>query len=74
MKTFKYILLAGVTFSPFALFAHAGHGHEDPMGPGHYLGNPEHALPLALAVTLIVVLFMAGRKVLLARTKKQERD
>ena len=74
MKTYKFILLAGATYSPLALFAHAGHGHENPLSPGHYLGNPEHALPLALAITLIVVLFLIGRKVLQTRTKKEGRD
>ena len=62
------------TMSPLAAFAHAGHGHENPLSPGHYLGNPEHALPLALSLTLIVVLFMIGRRILQTRTKKEERD
>ena len=74
MKTFKSILLAGVTFSPLALFAHAGHGHENPLSPGHYLGNLEHAFPLALAVTLIVVLFLVAKRMLQTRTKKEGRD
>ena len=72
MKTLKTILLMGVVYSPLAVFAHAGHGHENPLSPGHYLGNPEHAIPLAL--TLIVVLFLAGRKLLQIRAKKEGRD
>lgn len=34
--------------------AHEGHGHESPLSPGHYVTNPEHALPVAL--TLVVAL------------------
>jgi len=74
MKKFKSILLAGVTLSPLALLAHSGHGHENPLSPGHYLGNAEHALPLALAVTLIVVMFLYGKRMLQTRTKKERRD
>jgi hypothetical protein len=72
MKTLKTILLAGVVSSPLAVFAHAGHGHENPLSPGHYLWNPEHAIPLAL--TLIVVLFLVGRKFLQIRAKKGGRS
>jgi len=67
-------LLTAATMSPLAVFAHAGHGHENPLSPGHYLGNPEHAIPLALTLTLIVALFLIGRKVLRTRAKKMERD
>lgn len=28
--------------------AHPGHGHENPLSPGHYVANPEHSLPIAL--------------------------
>lgn len=73
MKKLKSILLAGVTFSPVALFAHAGHGHENPLSPGHYVGNPEHALPLALAIALIV-LFVVGKRMLQTKAKKEGRD
>lgn len=72
MKTLKTMLLSGVVFSPLAAIAHAGHGHENPLSPGHYLGNPEHAIPLAL--TLIVVLFFVARKLLLMKSRKEGRD
>jgi hypothetical protein len=74
MKSFRSILLAAATMSPLAVFAHAGHGHENPLSPGHYLWNPEHALPLTLAVALIVVLFVVGKRMLQTRTKKEGRD
>lgn len=43
-----------VLYSTMACLAHEGHGHESPLSPGHYVTNPEHALPLAL--TLVVAL------------------
>ena len=50
------IMLAGVV----ALAAHPGHGRGNPLSPGHYAANPEHALPLALAVSLCVVVMVWG--------------
>jgi hypothetical protein len=72
MKTFKSILLAIASFSPLAVFAHAGHGHENPLSPGHYLGNPEHVIPLAL--TILVVSLLIGRKLFQAKTKREGRN
>ena len=71
MKAIKSIVLGAAVFSPLAVLAHEGHGHENPLSPGHYLSNPEHAIPLALA--LAVVVFFAGRKIFQSRTKKEER-
>ncbi len=70
MKTIKSIVLGAAVFSPLAVLAHEGHGHENPLGPGHYLANPEHAIPLALAVAVAV--FFIGRKIFLTGTKKEE--
>ena len=55
--TRKLILLA-ITVLPVLAFAHPGHGHENPLSPGHYVVNPEHFIPLALtvAITLSIVL------------------
>jgi hypothetical protein len=36
--------------------AHPGHGHGNPLSPGHYVSSPEHALPLTLAIAAGVVL------------------
>jgi hydrogenase/urease accessory protein HupE len=55
--TNKLILLA-IAALPVLAFAHPGHGHENPLSPGHYVVNPEHFIPLALtvAITLSIVL------------------
>lgn len=49
-----------VTAGACALAAHPGHGNENPLNPGHYIGNPEHALPLALSVAVASVLIVWG--------------
>jgi hypothetical protein len=33
-----------------ALLAHPGHGTGNPLSPGHYIGNPEHSIPITLAL------------------------
>jgi hypothetical protein len=51
MKNLIKILCAGALFAlPFISFGHPGHGHESPLSPGHYLGNPVHSIPIALTV------------------------
>ncbi len=51
MKNLKNFLWANaLLFLPLIGFSHPGHGHENPLSPGHYLGNPEHAIPIALTV------------------------
>jgi len=54
----KKLILLTITVLPVLAFAHPGHGHENPLSPGHYVFNPEHFIPLALtvAVTLSIVL------------------
>lgn len=71
MKAIKSIVLGAAVFSPLAVLAHEGHGHENPLSPGHYLANPEHAIPLALA--LAVVVFFVWKKNLSGKKKKEER-
>lgn len=39
-------------------FAHPGHGTQNPLSPGHYVSNPEHSIPLTLAIGAAVVLVM----------------
>jgi len=55
--TRKLILLV-LAMLPVVSFAHPGHGHENPLSPGHYVINPEHFIPLALtvAITLSIIL------------------
>jgi hypothetical protein len=51
-------ILAGamLTLLPLSTIAHTGHGHDNPLSPGHYMTNPEHSLPIALAIATAVVL------------------
>lgn len=52
MKNLKKFAIALVAFStPAALWAHAGHGHDNPLSPGHYVTNPEHSVQLVLIVS-----------------------
>jgi hypothetical protein len=52
------VVIGGLCVS--AAQAHPGHGHENPLSPGHYTGNPEHALPLALTIAVSAVLMVWG--------------
>jgi len=53
----KKLILIALTVAPVFVLAHPGHGHESPLSPGHYVGNPEHYIPLALTVgaTLLIL-------------------
>jgi hypothetical protein len=51
------------------LAAHPGHGHTDPESWTHYLTEPAHVIPLALAVGSIVAVGWFGRR-LLARSRR----
>jgi hypothetical protein len=54
---------------PVMSIAHPGHGHENPLSPGHYFGNPEHVLPLALTIAVAAVFIVW--KVRTARNAKK---
>jgi hypothetical protein len=45
-----------------ALLAHPGHGHTDPGSLTHYLTEPIHVIPLALAAGAAVVGTWLGRR------------
>ena len=68
----KSIIAVLVFLAPLSVLAHPGHGHDNPLGPGHYVGNPEHALPLAL--TIGIAMFVAGFAVRRMAVKTQKRD
>jgi hypothetical protein len=52
-----------------ALLAHPGHGHTDPESWTHYLTEPIHVVPLALAASAVVVGTFFGRR-WLARVRR----
>jgi hypothetical protein len=61
MKRITSLLL---TLATLPVIAHPGHGNENPLSPGHYVANPEHALPLTLTIAAVVVVaaWFAARK------------
>ncbi len=57
MKTItKLFILVSAFFAPTFVLAHAGHGHENPLSPGHYVNNPEHSVQLLLIVVAAIAL------------------
>lgn len=44
--------------------AHPGHGTQNPLSPGHYVANPEHSIPLTLAIgtAVVLVLWLINRR------------
>lgn len=55
MKKLQNILIAAIGILPSIAIAHPGHGHENPLSPGHYLGNPEHGIPIALTLAAVAI-------------------
>ena len=53
------LILASLLAAPSVASAHPGHGALDPRGTSllHWLGEPEHALPLAGLAALCAVLW-----------------
>lgn len=62
MRTTYKILIALMTLFPFAGLAHPGHGHGNPLSPDHYFGNPEHSIPITLAIAAVVAYTVWRRK------------
>lgn len=50
--------------SALSAMAHPGHGTQNPLSPGHYIANPEHSIPITLAIGTAVVLvtWLANRR------------
>lgn len=69
MKSLSSILLAASASLPMVTLAHEGHGHENPWTPGHFLANPEHSIPLALAIGLVTVFIV--RRYFIARKARK---
>lgn len=69
MKSIRSILLSIGAVLPFVSLAHEGHGHEHPWSPGHFLANPEHSIPLVLAIALVTA-FVVRRYVVAKRIRK----
>ena len=68
----RALLAAVCTFVPATAFAHPGHGHTDPDSLAHYVTEPVHAIPLALA-TAFVIIAVAGWRIRARRMREQAR-
>lgn len=62
MKKLFSILTAIFFAIPFIVSAHPGHGDEDPASLLHWLKNPEHSIPLVLAIAAIAYLVVRFNK------------
>lgn len=49
-KIAKTLVILSAVFAPAFVWAHAGHGHDNPLSPGHYVTNPEHSVQLLLII------------------------
>ena len=58
MKTISKIIFALVTLMPLSAISHPGHGNGNPLSPSHYTSSPEHAVPIALTISALVVVLM----------------
>lgn len=60
----KKILSLLLVVSTVPLYAHPGHGTHNPLSPGHYIANPEHSIPLTLAIgaSVVLVLWLVNRR------------
>jgi len=68
----KKIALALVTMLPVFVMGHPGHGHDySPLSPGHYIGNPQHAIPLTLVIAVGVVLVQWGVAAFIKRLRRE---
>lgn len=55
-KKITFILLLTVLLAASEMVqAHPGHGNDNPLSPGHYVTNQEHAIPLTLLIAVVVV-------------------
>lgn len=52
----KHFLLLALTATASSVWAHPGHGTGNPLSPGHYVGNPEHSIPITLAIATGIIL------------------
>lgn len=50
--------------SALSAMAHPGHGTQNPLSPGHYIANPEHSIPITLAIgtAIVLVTWLANRR------------
>lgn len=54
-RILNHPLAFALVMFPTLTHAHPGHGHGNPYSPGHYLGNPVHAWPLALTLAIAAI-------------------
>ena len=58
-------ILFVLSIAPPRIFAHTGHGGENPLSLSHYVVNTEHYLPIALTVVLVLSALAWYRKYLI---------
>ncbi len=68
-KISKIVVSAWIALLPLTAIGHAGHGHDNPLSPGHYVNNPQHSFPITLAIATVVVVFfwLVNRKKAITR-------
>lgn len=57
----KRLLLAILLLLPSIAFAHPGHGTTAPTSWSHYLTEPVHVVPLALAIVAVAIVALCVR-------------
>jgi hypothetical protein len=67
-KAIVFVLSVIMMMITFVSQAHPGHGSENPLSPGHYVFNPEHAAPIVLALVVSVIVSW----LLIVRSKRQK--
>jgi len=53
-SSFSKLCVVGISLFPAVAFGHAGHGATEASSPTHYLLEPIHAVPIVIAVLLVV--------------------
>lgn len=58
----KLVSLLVTLLATVAVFAHEGHGHTEGFTIKHYFTEPEHVIPIVVAVALAIVLVARFRR------------
>lgn len=63
-KLFSFLFVFSATT---AAFAHEGHGHTEGFTITHYFTEPEHVIPLLLAVAVVIWMVTRYRKAIIKK-------